>query len=166
MSENKLIEAYTHLMENLYKVMDDTIYGIADAMEVAKEKTSQFGGEIQHYTQEELDHIEHAVMRDIEHAARFSPEIKDPDSLTEWLKFDIELLENFALEQFLNIADKTRIELAKLAQDAAQYHPYKAGDLTGPGTFTCDTCNKQIAFKSPSVIPECPECGGNAFTRC
>jgi hypothetical protein len=32
------------------------------------------------------------------------------NAVTEWLKFDIALLENFALDSFLSIADKTRLE--------------------------------------------------------
>lgn len=165
MKDNKLTEAYNKLMENLYQAMDETIHGIADAMAIAKEKTSEFGGHIQHFSQEELDKVEHAIMRDMEHAASYSKPLTDDDSLSEWLKFDIKLLEDFAIEKFLGIADKTRVELAKIAHEAAQYHPYHSGDLTGPGTFSCDQCKKTIAFKSPSVIPVCPNCGGKAFTR-
>ncbi len=164
MSDNKLIEAYNRLMEHMYEVMDDTLYSVADALEAAKEKTSELGGHLQELTQEELDAIGHYVMRDIEHAAN-SP-VEDDDSLTEWLKFDLELLENFAKDTFLSVADKTRIELAKIATQAKKYHPYSSGQITGPGTFSCDACGKQIAFKSTSVIPDCPECGGKSYKRC
>lgn len=167
MSENKFIDAYNKLMEHLYEAMDDTLHTVAEAMEIAKEKISEIGGHTQEFTQEELDRLAHYVMRDIEHAATTpSPIKKEDDSLAEWLKFDIDLIENFALDAFLDVADKTRIELAKLEKQAQQYHPYQSGEITGPGTFTCDECGKQIAFKSTSVIPECPSCGGKHFTRC
>lgn len=162
MSDNKFIEAYNKLMENLYEIMDDTLHSVADAMELAKEKTSELG----ELTQEEINEVSDFLMRDIEHAATTTPAVSDDDSLNEWLKFDIELLENFALDDFFSLADKTRIELAKLDIQAKQYHPYKSGDITGPGTFVCDTCSKKIAFKSTSEIPECPECHAKTFTRC
>jgi len=161
MSDNKFVEAYDKLMENLYEVMDDTLHSVADAMEIAKGKVSELGG----LTQEEVNEVADFLMRDIEHAATTAPAVSDKSSLAEWFKFDIELIENFALDDFFSLADKTRIELAKIKNQANKYHSYKNGDITGPGTFICDQCGKQIAFKSTSEIPECPECHAKTFTR-
>ncbi len=161
MSDNKLIKAYDELMGNLYEALDDTLHSVAEAMDIAKEKTSALGG----HTQEEINKIADYVMRDVEHAAVSAPDNKN-DSLTEWLKFDIDLIENFAMAAFLDIADKTRVKLAALEMEAKQYHPYKSGDIAGPGTFVCDQCGKQISFKSTCVIPVCPACQTNSFSRC
>ncbi len=162
MGEHKLIKAYDDMMGHLYEAMDDTLHSIADAIEIAKEKTSALGG----HTQEEINRIADYVMRDVEHVAN-SPSIKDENnSLSEWLKFDIDLIENFALDAFMDIADKTKVKLAALEMEARQYHPYKSGEAASPGTFTCDACGKQIAFKSTSIIPECPACKSDSFSRC
>jgi len=161
MSDNKFVEAYNKLMEHLYEIMDDTLHSVADAMEMAKEKTSELGG----LTQEEINEVADFLMRDIEHAAHSTPAISDNNSLNEWFKFDIDLIENFALDDFFSLADKTRIELAKIENLAKKFHPYKSGDITGPGTFNCDQCGKQLAFKTTSQIPECPECKAKTFTR-
>lgn len=162
MGESKLTKAYDDLMGHLYEAMDDTLHTVADALEIAKEKTSELGG----HTQEEINRIADYVMRDVEHVAA-SPQREDRnDSWSEWLKFDLELIENFALDAFMSIADKTRVKLAALEMEAKQYHPYQSGDVTGPGTFVCDACGKQIAFKSTSVLPDCPECKGTRFSRC
>ena len=88
----------------------------------------------------------------------------DNDSLSNWFKFDVELLENFTLDAFLSVADKTRIELAKIEQ-LAETHTYHSGDITVPGTFICDACGKEIAFKTASEIPECPACHAKTFIR-
>lgn len=162
MGENKLIKAYDELMGHLYEAMDDTLHSVADALEIAKEKTSALGG----HTQEEINKIADYVMRDIEHVATAPSQQHDNNSLSEWLKFDIDLIENFALDAFMDIADKTKVKLAALEMEAKQYHPYKSGEVASPGTFTCDACGKEIAFKSTSVIPKCPACQGDAFTRC
>lgn len=162
MGESKLTKAYDDLMGHLYEAMDDTLHTVADALEIAKEKTSALGG----HTQEEINKIADYVMRDVEHVAA-APQLENPnDSWSEWLKFDLELIENFALDAFMSIADKTRVKLAALEMEAKQYHPYQSGDVTGPGTFVCDACGKQIAFKSTSVLPDCPECKGTQFSRC
>ncbi|QWF69733.1 zinc ribbon-containing protein [Methylomonas paludis] len=161
MSEHKLIKTYDDLMGHLYEALDDTLHSVAEALEIAKEKTSALGG----HTQEEINKIAGYVIRDINLAAINTPDSK-PDSLSEWLKFDLNLIENFALKAFFDIADKTRLKLTELEWDAKQYHPYHSGDIAGPGTFVCDACGKQISFKSTSLIPDCPACQAKKFSRC
>jgi energy-converting hydrogenase A subunit M len=160
MPKNKLVSAYKDLMEHLYLTMDDTLHSLADALEIAKEKLNKVG----ELTKEEIDIISDALKRDIESAAHGLPNHKDSNSLSEWFKFDIDLIENFALDAFLSLADKTRIQLAKLGEEA-KHHSYESGEVTLPGTFKCDQCGKEIAFKTPSQIPECPDCKGKTFVR-
>jgi site-specific recombinase XerD len=160
MNKNKFIAAYNEFMKHLHETMDETIHSLADALEISKEKTRKSTD----LTKDEIDQVSDYVKRDIEHAAHGLSETKDTESLSEWFKFDIELVENFALDAFLSLADKTRLELAKLEQ-LAELNTYHTGDITGPGTFVCDQCDKQIAFKSTSEIPECPACHGKTFVR-
>jgi hypothetical protein len=160
MDKNKLVNAYTDLMEHLYEVMDDTLHSLADGLEIAKDKIH----EASELTREEIDKVSGFVKRDIESAAHGLPDKKDNDSLSEWFKFDIELIENFTLNAFLNLADKTKLELAHLEQ-LAKTDNYHTGDICAPGTFVCDDCGKEIAFKAPSEIPECPQCQGKTFIR-
>jgi Zinc-ribbon containing domain len=160
MAKNKFVTAYTDLMEHLYIAMDNTLHSMADALEIAKGKLNKAGS----LTLEEIDIISDALKRDMESAAHGLPEHQDKNTLSEWFKFDIDLIENFALDAFLSLADKTRIELAKLGEEA-KHHTYQSGDVTLPGTFVCDQCSKEIAFKQPSQIPECPACNGKSFTR-
>ncbi len=161
MTENKLIEIYNNIVKHLHEALDKSERTLAEALEIAKQKTA----ETTDVNQEDLDKTGDAVMRDIEHAASQETPVQDEDSLAEWLKFDIELLENFAFDAFMELADKTKVQLARLEYEAKQYHPYKSGDITGPGSFTCNQCGKVIAFKRPSIIPKCPECGGENFSR-
>jgi rubrerythrin len=160
MDKNKLVSAYSDLMEHLYLAMDDTLHSLADALDIAKDKIHKAGD----LTLEEIEIISEALKRDIESAAHGLPEKNDKNSLSDWFKFDIELIENFALDAFLSLADKTRIQLAKLGEEA-KHHTYTSGDITVPGTFVCDQCGKQIAFKQPHQIPQCPSCQANKFTR-
>jgi len=160
MQKNKLITAYNELMKQLHETMDETLHSLADALEISKEKT----GKTSDLSKDEMDKVSAYVKRDIEQAAHGLSDKADNDSLTEWLKFDIELIENFALDAFLSVADKTRLELAKLERLAEQ-NTYHSGDITVPGTFVCDDCGKEIAFKSVSEIPECPQCHGKTFVR-
>lgn len=112
MNKNKLINAYSDLMAHIYEAMDDTLHSFADALDIAKEKISK----VSDLSNEDIDRVSRFVKRDVEHAAHGLTEQADKHSLAEWFKFDIELIENFTLDAFLSIADKTRIELSKLQQ--------------------------------------------------
>jgi len=160
MNKNKLIAAYTDFMKHLHEAMEDTLHTFAEALEISKEKT----GKNSDLTDDELNKISDYVKHDIEHAAHGLSDKEDKDSLSEWFKFDIELIENFALDAFLSVADKTRIELEKL-RELAETNTYHSGDITVPGTFVCNDCGKEIAFKSTSEIPQCPQCHGETFVR-
>ena len=161
MSKNtKLIEAYNNLMEHLNEAMDDSLHSTSDALKIAEKKIC----EAEDLTLEEVKEIAYYVGRDIDHAAQ-NIGGEEHEDLSAWLKFDIDLIENFAIDSFMDLADKTRIELAKLERQADSVHIYHNGDITGPGTFSCQECNKEIAFKSTSVMPVCPECSAKSFVR-
>lgn len=156
MGENKFIQAYNTILEHLHNAGKSVAHGL----DGAKEKVSEIGG----LTQEEAYKVGDYVKRDLEDAAHALAG-SDNDSLSEWLKFDVELIENFALDAFMSVADKTRIELAKLDQYARSTETYHSGEVTGPGTLTCEQCNAEITFKSTSVIPACPKCSATTFIR-
>jgi len=160
MNNNKLIAAYADFMMHLHETMEDTLHTFAEALEISKRKTGQSSD----ITDAELNKLSTYIKRDIEQAAHGLSSKENTNSLSEWFKFDIELLENFTLEAFLSVADKTRIELEKLKQ-LATTHVYQSGDITIPGTFICDECGKEIAFKTTSEIPECPQCHAKTFIR-
>jgi hypothetical protein len=160
MNKDKLIKAYSEFMQHLHETMEETLHTFSEALEISKEKT----GKTNELTDAELDKVSGYVQRDVEHAAQELPHQADEETVGEWLKFEAELIENFALDAFLSVADKTRIELEKLHQLAIA-HVYHSGEITIPGTFICDDCGKEIAFKTPSEIPECPNCHGKTFVR-
>lgn len=159
MSENKFVKAYDDLMGHLYEIMDDGLHSLADALEKAKVKTH----ELSTLTKEDIHKVADFVERDVKDAAH-SLQPDQTENLSEWLKFDVDLIENFALSAFMDVADKTSLELAQLKRHGEQ-QLYYAGEITAPGTLTCTDCGKDIAFKSTSQIPECPACSAKTFKR-
>jgi len=160
MNKNKLIAAYSEFVTHLHETMEDTLHSFAEALEISKDKISKSSD----LSKEDIDKVSAYVQRDVEQTAQHFSGETDAAALSEWFKFDVELIENFALDAFLSVADKTRVELAKLEQ-LAQRHTYQSGDITGPGSFICDACGKEIGFKTPSEIPECPACHSKVFVR-
>jgi rubrerythrin len=169
MNKDKLIKAYSEFMQHLHETMEDTLHSFSEAVAISKEKTSQTND----LTEDELDKVSNNVQRDIEmgHAVHDSSDATKKVSLSEWFKawyksnaewfkFDVELIE----DALLDLGDKTRIELENIKQLATK-HTYHSGDITYPGAFICDECGKEIAFKTPSQIPECPVCHAKTFIR-
>lgn len=159
MREHKLIEAYNDLMGHLYEIMDDGLHSLADGLEKAKAKSHALGILTQAEVQKTADFLE----RDIKDAAR-ALHLNQSENLSDWLKFDVDLIENFALDAFKDVADKTSLELAQLKRHGEQ-NLYYSGEITAPGTLTCQACNKSLTFKSTSEIPDCPDCGAKSFMR-
>jgi len=165
MSENKLVKAYNDMVTYLHEDLGDASKTLARGLEAAREKVSEIGG----LTQDEIHKVADFVQRDIEDAAQAlaaeEQKTDDEDSLSEWLKFDIQLIENFAIDAFMSVADKTRIELAKLEQAAKVSNIYLSGEITAPGTLICEQCGTAINFKTTSEIPACPKCAGKTYRR-
>lgn len=160
MNKNKWVAAYNDIVKHLYETMDDALHTLGEALEISTEKA----GKTSDLSKEDLDKVSSYVKRDVESAAHGLTEKSDDQSLSEWFKFDIELIENFTLDAFLSVADKTRIQLAEL-EERAKVHKYQSGEITFPGTFICDNCGKEIAFKTTSEIPVCPACQATTFVR-
>jgi hypothetical protein len=89
MNTPKLIAAYSEFMHHLHDTMEETWDSFTDAFETSKEKTR----ESTDLTHDELEQVSVHVKRDIEHAAK-NLAAHDNNSLSEWLKFDIALIEN------------------------------------------------------------------------
>ena len=159
MSKNKFTDAYDTMIVNLHEDLGDASKTLARAIDAAREKASELGG----LTQEEINKIADFVKRDIEQAAHTLP--NENESLAEWLKFDIAMIENFALDAFKNLADKARLELNRLDLEARQVITYESGEITGPGNLNCENCNEAITFTSTHEIPVCPHCQGKTFVR-
>lgn len=160
MNKNKWVAAYNDIVKHLYETMDDALHTLGEALEISTEKASKHSD----LSKEDMDKVSGFVKRDIESAAHSLNAEQDDEALSEWFKFDIELIENFALDAFLSVADKTRIQLAEL-EERAKVHKYQSGEITLPGTFICDNCGKEIAFKTTSEIPVCPACHATTFVR-
>ncbi len=160
MNSNRLIKAYHDMIKHLHDGFHEAEHSMERSFDIAKSKTRELLG----LSDDEAEAVQHYIKRDLGSAPQGSSGNKD--TLAEWLKFDIELLENFAIDAFLDVADKTRIEIAKLDLEAHKSGIYTAGEIMGPGTLACRSCKKKTEFKTVNEIAVCSSCGGKKFQRC
>jgi len=156
----KLVSAYHQMMTRVKDSLSHTTTKtLNQRIEVAKDKAI----ELKELTFEEAEKIGNYLQRDLEDAANFI--VTTNQALADWMRFDLELIEDRLLEMFSLMVDHTRVELDNLAEQARQATEWNSGEITGPGTLACTTCGKNLHFHKPDYIPACPNCGAISFKR-
>ena len=123
------------------------------------------GREIEDPTQLELRLIGNAHYARGEYAEAAEVLSENGKQLKDWLKFDLEFAEIKLAEMFASVADTTRIELERLAQQARQVGEWHTGEITSIGILRCKGCGELLHFDKTGHIPPCPKCHGTVFTK-
>jgi rubrerythrin len=114
-------------------------------------------------SREEAEHIGDYLRRDLQDAAEFI--ISTEQALTDWMRFDLALVEESLLDMFSLMVDKSRSELDNLAESARLATEWQSGEITALGTLACEKCGHSLRFPKPDYIPACPNCGATRFKR-
>jgi Zn finger protein HypA/HybF involved in hydrogenase expression len=160
---DRLTDAYEEMLENVHDAMEETkdnaLPGLREYLSDVREKMVEIG----ELTREEAEQIATYIERDIKDAATYLRETGE--QLSQWWRFDVQQVENRLLDMFINVADQTKLELDRLAEQAKGATRYHTGEVTGPGTLICSHCGKALHFKQAGHIPPCPDCKGTEFQR-
>jgi len=162
--DGKLVDAYNRMLAQVRhageQVDQEVRPALTHLLESAKEKAVELG----ELTREEAEKVGAWIRRDIEDAADYLKS-SEAGELVDWLKFDIQLVEERLLELFTSVADQTRLELIRLKQAAERSSDYHTGEVTGIGALQCSNCGKRLHFHVTGHIPPCPQCHGTRFAR-
>lgn len=159
-ARSRLIEAYDRMMERVKHGLDvaeqKAVPPVEHLVQAARERAVQLG----EVTREEADKVGEYLMRDLhELADHVNQAGKD---LRTWFHMDMELVEARLVEMMGTVADKTRVELTRLAEEASVYH---TGEVSGPGILECTACGEHLRFTETGHIPPCPKCNATTFVR-
>jgi hypothetical protein len=161
--EDKQVTAYERMLERTKHFLADMGEGLAPKFEqglsAAKEKATELG----ELSLEEAEKIGNYLRRDLYDAAKFLAE--DRGELKDWLRLDVELVEERILEQLSHLVDETKVDLAALAEQAQREGEWHTGEVTGPGTLVCDSCGEILHFHKTGHIPPCPKCKATVYHR-
>lgn len=162
-AQDKLTRAYDRMMERVRttvgEVEKSAIPTLQHSIEAAKEKAVELG----ELTREEAERIAMYLRRDLHDAAEYLA--NTGRDLRDWLRFDLDLIEDRLRDLFSQAVDQTRVELAQLQHQTPLTREYHPGEITGIGTLLCVNCGKPIHFHTTSRIPPCPRCHGSVFVR-
>jgi hypothetical protein len=160
---DRLVKAYNTMLgrveQTIQKAEKDVMPTLEKNIEAAQEKAT----ELEELTREEAERIGTYLRRDLVDAANYLAETGD--ELRDWLRFDLELIEDRLLDSFTGLVDRTRLELQELAQQAMQYGEWHTGEIVGIGTLRCKSCGELLHFHATGHIPPCPACHGTTFKR-
>ncbi len=160
--QQRLTQLYDTLMEKAHEIVERGQEGgenLVKALQEAVETVVEMG----EYTREEAERASDFLQRDLQDAGSYLQRTRK--ELGDWLHMDLELIEWSLIDMFLSVADRTRVELTRLAELAEQASHYQTGEITGPGTLVCDNCGEQLHFKHSGHIPPCPKCHGSRYSR-
>ncbi len=162
-TSEKLLIAYDRMMERVQNAFKETDKDAMPRLRHAIEKAEEIAANLGELTQEEAKKMGTYLQRDIEDAANYlaGPE---GDELADWLRFDVEQVEERILEAFMSVADQTKIDLLRLETEALLPKTYHTGEITGIGTLECAQCGKHYHFTQTGHIPPC-SCGNTVFAR-
>lgn len=159
----KQIHGYERMLERARELLGETRDDLKPKVQMALDDAAEKATELGELTREEAEKIGDYLKRDLHSAGEYlaSEEAKD---LSNWLRFDIELVEDRIIDALSLLADPTQVELAQLAEQA-QLAAWRTGEITGPGTLTCVSCGETLHFHKTGRIPPCPKCKGTTFSR-
>lgn len=157
--------AYERLLERVQRRLDadaaaeDAVPRIAEA--VARERDAAVAaGEL---APADAQAVAASLQRDLEHAGEFLAD--ERVNISDWLRFDLELIEARVLDMLARATDHSRVELASLSERGVRSDIWQAGEVTAPGRLRCVDCNREIHLHRPRELQPCPACGGTRFSR-
>lgn len=119
--------------------------------------------ELEELAEEDAVKIADWLKRDLDNKVNYLLETES--ELKDWLGYETTLLESSVLDLMLKTADKTTLELLKMKENVQPSNVYNAGEITGPGTLSCEKCGEKHQFQKAAKIQPCRNCHATTFHR-
>ncbi len=156
-------DAYNRMLERIRHRIEELEHDTKPRLEHAVEKAQETASELGELTREEAEKISLYLRRDLQDAAEFVAD--SGRELSDWLRFDWQLVEQGMADLFTRVVDQTRVELGQLQQRAEAFGEWHTGEVAGIGTLECKSCGEHVTFTRTGRIPPCPRCHGTTFRR-
>ena len=162
-TREKWLNAYDDMMARVKTALEEAEESTLPALQNFIHNARDTAVELGELTRDEAEKIAWFLQRDLQDAGKHLAETGH--ELGDWLRFDMHQIEDRLLEVLSMVADHTRLEMLKFEHDLEEGPVWNSGEVTGPGTLVCDSCNAVIHFHATGYIPICPDCGHTVFHR-
>lgn len=157
-----LADGYNKMMERIKSTIDNSTEDSPPTLQSAIDKAINKAHKDKELTQQEAEQIASTIKRDLNDAAEHLMETNS--DFTEWLKMDLDALEEKVLDLFLSVADHTRMELKQFVDNISDSTHY-TNELACRGDYQCNHCDNVIHIDSVSPLTSCPACKHTEFSR-
>lgn len=123
MSENKMLEAYRHLLENAKETLIKADMKSWDLLGKAVYKVEQEGSILEQLTDQQLQQVQEDVQKDIYQLAEYLDDLNQ--GVDEYIEMDLPVLEKYLAEKALSLADPTDLTILRLRISAAMAEKHK-----------------------------------------
>lgn len=159
----RLRSGYERMLAYLHESFPNTelrLLTLREHLERARDRLVSLG----EHTRDEAEEIQEYLRRDLEDAGDWLSEHTNSSNVRDWLRMDLQLIENWLWDAFSSVADRTRMQLESFSQ-TGEPALYRTGEVAGPGELACLSCQRTMAFTRVARIPPCPSCTGTEFIR-
>lgn len=157
-----LVDGYNRMMERIKATIESATEDETPTLQKAIDKAIEQAKTKKELTRDEAEQIANTIKNDLNDAAEHLMETNS--DFTEWLKMDLDALEQKILDLFLSVADHTRMEIKQFIgeiEDTAYY----SNDLACKGDYQCQHCHNVTHVSRVSPLVPCPVCKQTEFRR-
>ena len=162
-TREKWQRAYDDMMMRVKTAYEEAEESTRPALEGFIHKARDTAVELEELTHDEAEKVAYYLKRDLQDAGKHLAETGH--ELGDWLRFDIDQVEDRLLSILSLVDDRTRLEILKFEHDIEEGPAWNTGEITGPGTLVCETCGTTLRFHATGHIPPCPSCRHTVFHR-
>lgn len=162
-TSEKWLAAYDDMMVRVKTAIEEAEEATVPVLQRYIHKARDTAVELEELTREEAEKIAGYLERDLADAGKHLADTGH--QLGDWLRFDIDLIEDRLLDALALAADHTRLEIQQFERDIQEGPAWNTGEVTGPGTLVCASCGTLMHFHATGYIPNCPNCEHTVFHR-
>lgn len=158
-------KSYNRMLERVESRLAEVEERSWDQLQEEIEEAIGFEQDVAELTREELDLLAAYLRRDLSHLLGFVS--STGGGVAEWLRTDLEWVEDWLVEKLFSIADPTRIDTLELQQKLQDSDPnhYFAGELAMAGVLRCLNCGHLLTLSETTRLEPCERCESHYFER-
>lgn len=155
--EHEDVSLYQKLADRAAELVAEGRKTVDEALKKAGDEVTS-GGD---YTREQAEKIAEYLRRDLNEVGMKAKQARD--AVFEAVEpHRVAAGVQNGLSKLLRTAADTLTEMAGRSEQVLEF---KTGEVTSPGTLTCQACNKEMHLKSTVKIPPCPSCHKTLFRK-
>lgn len=159
-------QIYNRMLQRVEKALVAAEDKTWETLTTEIDKAVEFEMELGEATRDELSLLAAYLRRDLQHLVQFFGSGDEEETLGDWLRLDLSLVEKQLADMLLSIADKTQVETLELDQKI-HHAPdqYLSGEIATAGVLRCLDCGEPVALTVTTRIEPCHHCGSHYFER-